>query len=1008
MTSIERTAYPRFAAGRALKKSELDQFYSLTPNEQRYVNSHIRGDHMKLNFAVQLKVFQRLGYFPDLQKIPKVIIEHIKKCLNYFDDVKTLEYKHVNSQYRHWDRICDYLKVQRWRKNKNITSDDIIHPGRHFAIQKAYLAAQTMNHPADIINVVIEELIPHKYELPPYRQLNSLVKHVRSLVNRKIYKAVFYKLSANFKRELDTLLAINEGDHKSGYNALKNPTKNPTITNFKDLIAHHDWLTSFIGLDDLLKDISKVKIQQFAAEAKSLDASDYKNMNVHRRYALITCLIYTARRKAKDNLAIMFSKTIYKIHKKANNKLSMLREKEEEKTKHLIEAFSDVLSICKETQSTAELGKFIIEAMSIHGGVDLLHEECEEISALYGDSYFALLWTFFKPNRPTIFKLLRILKLQTASQDKTLLNALDIVLNNFYNQDEYLRENIDLSFAPMKWRKLIKHNSIDGTTVNRRHLEMAVLTCIANDLRSGDLFIDGADTFSDYRKELLEWEDCTPLLSDFCHDTGIKSSAHEFIIDLKERLINISHRVDQKYSEISELIIDDKGYPVLKRRQAKKRTYEAIWLAEEVKNRMPERNLMDILCNTHNYSQWATQFGPITGFDSKINNPEERYILTSFAYGTRLGPTQTSKHVKVDVSAHQLSWLNRRHITPSLLDNALTKLINFSNSFRLIKAWGDGKSSAFDGTLCYIREDNLIAEHHIRYGHRGGIAYHHVSDQYIALFSTFIPCGVWEAVEIIDALLNNHSDIQPNIIHADTQGQSTVVFALSYLFGIKLMPRIRNWKDLKLFRPTKESKYNNIDKLFSDTIDWNLIETHWQDLMQVILSIKSGKLSSSLLLRKLNNYSRKNRLYRAFQELGYVIRTLFLLEYISDINLRETITAQTNKVEQYNQLCEWASFGAIELVASNDEDEMEKAVKYCDLITNSIVLQNIVDMSEIIDQLTQEGASIREDDISFLSRYMTEHIKRFGDYFIDVKKLPRKFHDSCRSLNFVRWGQSAI
>ena len=47
----------------------------------------------------------------------------------------------------------------------------------------------------------------------------------------------------------------------------------------------------------------------------------------------------------------------------------------------------------------------------------------------------------------------------------------------------------------------------------------------------------------------------------------------------------------------------------------------------------------------------------------------------------------------------------------------------------------------------------------------------------------------------------------------------------------------------------------------------------------------------------------------------------------NNVELRETITATTNKVEQYNQLCDWASFGAIELVASNNEDEMEKAVK---------------------------------------------------------------------------------
>jgi TnpA family transposase len=90
-------------------------------------------------------------------------------------------------------------------------------------------------------------------------------------------------------------------------------------------------------------------------------------------------------------------------------------------------------------------------------------------------------------------------------------------------------------------------------------------------------------------------------------------------------------------------------------------------------------------------------------------------------------------------------------------------------------------------------------------------------------------------------------------------------------------------------------------------------------MMQVVLSIKAGKISSSLLLRKLGNYSRKNRLYLAFQELGRVIRTQFLLEYISDVEMRETITDTTNKVEAYNGLSEWASFGSKYLVASNGD-----------------------------------------------------------------------------------------
>ena len=63
-----------------------------------------------------------------------------------------------------------------------------------------------------------------------------------------------------------------------------------------------------------------------------------------------------------------------------------------------------------------------------------------------------------------------------------------------------------------------------------------------------------------------------------------------------------------------------------------------------------------------------------------------------------------------------------------------------------------------------------------------------------------------------------------------------------------------------------------------------------------------------------------------------MIRTLFLLDYISDVSLRETITAQTNKVEAYNGLSNWCAFGSNILVASNDDIEMEKAVKYNDIL----------------------------------------------------------------------------
>ena len=46
--------------------------------------------------------------------------------------------------------------------------------------------------------------------------------------------------------------------------------------------------------------------------------------------------------------------------------------------------------------------------------------------------------------------------------------------------------------------------------------------------------------------------------------------------------------------------------------------------------------------------------------------------------------------------------------------------------------------------------------------------------------------------------------------------------------------------------------------MLTQVVDWDLIERHWQDMMQVVLSIQAGQVLPSMLLQKLGVYSRKN------------------------------------------------------------------------------------------------------------------------------------------------------
>jgi TnpA family transposase len=333
------------------------------------------------------------------------------------------------------------------------------------------------------------------------------------------------------------------------------------------------------------------------------------------------------------------------------------------------------------------------------------------------------------------------------------------------------------------------------------------------------------------------------------------------------------------------------------------------------------------------------------------------------------------------ISAHELGATFIRHFTIEKLDRAIVDVINAYLQLDITKVWGEARSVAADGTLWDTLLDNLLAERHIRYGGYGGIAYHHVADNYIALFSHFIPCGVWEAVYIIEGLLKQRSDADPDTIHADTQGQSYPVHALAHLFGFELLTRIRNWKELTFYRPDAGVRYAHIDSLFGEggqnAIDWRLIETHWQDLMRIVISIREGRLCSTLLLRRLGTESRKNNVYKAFRELGRAIRSITLLRFISEPELREQITAATNKAESYNAFSGWLAFGS-EVIERNDPAEQEKMIKFNSLLANCAIFHTTLDMTIVIRQLIAEGWIVDLDDLASTSPYITERVKRFG------------------------------
>jgi len=215
------------------------------------------------------------------------------------------------------------------------------------------------------------------------------------------------------------------------------------------------------------------------------------------------------------------------------------------------------------------------------------------------------------------------------------------------------------------------------------------------------------------------------------------------------------------------------------------------------------------------------------------------------------------------------------------------------------------------------------------------------------------------------------------------------VFGLAGMLDVELLPRIRNRKDLIFYRPAAGAHCGHTDSLFAEDeiIDWKLIETHWVDLMRVVVCIRQGRISSSALLRRLGNESRKNRIYKAFREPGRAIRTIVVLRYLSEPELRESITTITNRVESFHNFSKWLSSANAGVIADNHPDHMEKIVKFNELLADCVIFYNAAELTVILKQPVAEGHPVRSEDMAALSPCATKHIHRFGDYLLDLSPL---------------------
>jgi len=964
-----KTVYPRLAG--TIGDDELALHFTPTEEELEFTAKTARSAGSRLSLLVWLKLFQKLHRFPGSGEVPRAIIDHLRIYLRIGEGV-AFECNDPFQRARQHHAIREYTGVKTWSKQ-----------ARHLAVEAGHEAALVMARPADITNAIIAALIHARFELPAFPTLERLTGHVRALAHAKLCGRVFRRLTAKGRKTLDHLLVIAVDQRRTAFQAIKRLPQRPSRKHLEESIDHLEWLESLGSEGSELKGVAPSLVSEFAKQARAADAGELKRFAAAKRYTLLLSLIYNTRARTRDAVAGMAVKRIATMHQRAKDELLIQQLQQQERVHQLLGKFGEVIDIVATVPSDQLVGQQVRAALTRSGEIELLRRECSTARNQTGDNYLPFLSAFYKNDRAVLLRAMKALKL-SAPEDSSLLKAWRLLCGGTNRRADWLPvKSVPLGFASRRWRARLQHPS-DPMQIDRRQLEICVLSYLADHLQAGHLFVPGSEAFADHRAELLPWPECERHLKEFCDRSGLPATADEFVKELQRQLTAVAERVDEQFPQSTAVTLGAKGEPVLHKYSARVIPESAQRLQVEVLQRIPQRTLLDALVNVQHLTNFTMHFGPASGSEPKMERAVERYLLTIFAIGSNMGPVQAARHLQGIVTAHMLSFANRKHVTVEKLEAARRELVEFYLKLELPKAWGDGTMVGADGTQFDFYENNPLVGLHFRYRKMGAVAYRHVADNYIAVFGSFVPPGVWEGIYVIEALLEAQFSVQADTVCSDTQGQSAVGFAFARMFGIRLLPRIRNWKNLTLYRPRARARYRHIDSLFSETVDWKLLRQHWKDWMQLILSVQAGKISSSTLIRQLSHRSQTNPLGRFAEELGNVDRTMFLLEWISDQLMRQTVTAMTNKVESYHGFAKWFSFGG-EVIAENDPDEQQKHIRYNDLLASAVILQNVLDTTKIVEDLRREGWTITEEDLSFLSPYLRQ-VKRFGEYVLDLDR----------------------
>ncbi|MGL4609988.1 MAG: Tn3 family transposase [Trueperaceae bacterium] len=951
---------------------ELNTYYQLSDEDKREVFKQ-REAHSQLGYALQLGTLRHLGF------IPSDVLEPASELLHFLADQLNVAassfqgYRRRSTQSNHFQ---DILRYTGFRRASPLDTLALVN----------WLSERALEHdkPLLLFELACDYLRKQKIVRLGITLLEQYISEARSKAHTLTFEKLRPVLTPPVQAFLEKILELREDKRNTYLSWLQQTPTDSSPTQIREA-AQKIFFLKDAGVMNW--DVTAVNPNRFKWLAKlgaRISKQNLLNSIAERRDSVLVAFLHQSLYSYIDDGINMFDQRLWTLYTQAKNKYEVDRHKAQSainENLNILQRMGEVL--LDESLEEDQVRQTIFEQVERQK----LQNHLQQNKALLrppNDAYVDYFFQQYQAVRNVAKPLLATLTFEPWGDDQGLMEALGFVKEIHDGKRKRIPRSASTGFVPQDWLSYLWQ---DDGEINRFYYELAAVWVLREKLRSGDVYVNHSRRYAPLESYLIPKEIWSAQRQVVHELTGAPLTARSRLEKQKAELTKLCETVEAALTDETSSLTVRQNQLSYKHDDAEILPLRLQHLKNTLHASLHQVDITEVMLEVDKETNFSEAFEHLS--QSKRPSPDVLLHLYAcvLAQGCNLGFSYMSHSTGLDY--HALRDCNSWFMTQNNLDRAMTLLVNKHHDLPFCSRWGGGMLSSSDGQRFPMSKKGktLLARHNPRYFglHKGVTFYTWTSDQFSQYGSKAIPTTVRDATYVLDAILDNESEL-PILEHTtDTSGYTELIFAVFDLLGLKFIPRIRDLKEQTLYR-TREldlTLYPTLAPCLTAVIQEDIAEQYWDEMLRFVGSLKLGYVTASLIIQKLQAYPRKHQLTRALQAYGRLPKTLHILRWYTQSTLRQRAGLQLNKGEAIHDLRSHIAFANQGKIRTKTTEQLDHQVGCLNLLSNIVIYWNTLKLEQCVNQLKAQGYPIVEEDLKHIWPTRYQNINVYGTYSFD-------------------------